>query len=144
MEIGFYHPDRGYWQTTGEPSAEILATYPEGCDEVPLKPGSDHEWDGETWGYVDPPPPSVDDYEDAIQAHVDDAARSKLFRDGVTLASYASSTNPAWASEAQAFVAWRDQVWAYAYQELAAVMSGERRQPTVAEIVGELPAISWP
>lgn len=93
---------------------------------------------------IEPAPPTVSDYEDAVQAHVDAAARSKLFRDGVTLASYTTSTNPQWASEAQAFVAWRDQVWAYAYQELARVMGGEREQPTVADIIAELPPISWP
>lgn len=94
--------------------------------------------------YVAPTSPTVSDYEEAIQAHVDEAARSKLFRDGVTLASYTTSTNPQWASEAQAFVAWRDAVWAYAYQELARVQGGERTQPSIAEIVAELPLISWP
>lgn len=98
---------------------------------------------GDVGEFVDPAP-TVSDYEDAIQTHVDNAARSKLFRDGVTLASYVSSSIPQWAAEAQAFVAWRDAVWAYAYQELARVMGGERAQPTVAEIIAELPLISWP
>lgn len=84
------------------------------------------------------------EYEAAIQAHVDQTARSRLFRDGVTLASYTASTNPQWASEAEAFVAWRDQVWAYAYQELARVQSGDREQPTVSEVLAELPAVVWP
>lgn len=104
------------------------------------------EWEhaGNTIPAFEPPPLTVDDYEAAIQAHVDHTARSRQFRDGVTLASYTASTNPQWLSEAQAFVAWRDAVWAYAYQELARVMAGEREQPTVAEIVAELPLISWP
>lgn len=54
MEHGFFHPDRGYWQTLGEPSAEILAGYPEGTIEVPLKPGADYEWQGDAWGHVEP------------------------------------------------------------------------------------------
>lgn len=90
------------------------------------------------------PPPSVDDYEVAIQSHVDATARSRQFRDGVTLASYVSSTRPQWAEEARAFVAWRDQVWAYAHGELSRVLGGERDQPTVTEIIAELPPISWP
>ncbi|MFN7089479.1 MAG: hypothetical protein ACK4P4_02875 [Allorhizobium sp.] len=90
------------------------------------------------------PVSTVSDYENAIQAHVDYAARGKLFRDGVTLASYTASTNPQWSSEAQAFVAWRDAVWAYSYQELARVMAGEREQPTVDQILAELPLVSWP
>lgn len=39
-------------------------------------------------------------YEQAIQAHVDAKPRERAFRDGVTLASYAASTNPAWQAEA--------------------------------------------
>jgi hypothetical protein len=61
MEKGFYHPSRGYWQTTNEPSAEILAAYPEGTVEVPLKPHSDCEWDGSTWVDVPPPPPTAEE-----------------------------------------------------------------------------------
>lgn len=83
-------------------------------------------------------------FEDALQAHVDATARERTFRDGVTLASYVASTNPQWAAEAQAFVAWRDAVWAYAYGELAKVQGGLREQPTVEDFLTELPAIDWP
>jgi hypothetical protein len=54
MEHGFYHPDRGYWQAIGGDVAELLAMYPSGTIEVPLKPGSDYDWlDGE-WVYAAP------------------------------------------------------------------------------------------
>jgi hypothetical protein len=89
-------------------------------------------------------PPTMADYEDAIQAIVDGTAKTKLFRDGVTLASYTASTNPVWAAEAQAFVAWRDGVWTYAYAELAKVQAGEREQPTVTEFLTEIDPIVWP
>jgi len=46
MEIGFYHPSVGYWQTTNEPPASVLASYPQGTVQVPLKPGENYEWDG--------------------------------------------------------------------------------------------------
>ena len=49
MEKGFFHVNRGYWQTTDEPSEEVLATYPEGTIEVPIKPGPFHEWNGSEW-----------------------------------------------------------------------------------------------
>lgn len=88
--------------------------------------------------------PTMADYEDAIQAIVDGTAKTKMFRDGVTLASYIASTNPVWAAEAQAFVGWRDSVWTYAYAELAKVQAGEREQPTVADFILELPTITWP
>lgn len=83
-------------------------------------------------------------FEAAIQGIVDAAPAERLFRDGVTLASYVASTNPQWAAEAQAFVAWRDAVWAYAYTELAKVLSGEREIPVVEDFIAELPAIVWP
>lgn len=57
MEQGFYHPDRGYWQTTGSPSLEILNSYPQGTISVPLKPGANYTWNGATW--VQGPPPAI-------------------------------------------------------------------------------------
>jgi hypothetical protein len=80
----------------------------------------------------------------AIQGYVDAAAQSRRYDGGNSLATYVGSTNPQWATEAQAFVAWRDAVWAYSYAELDKVLAGERPQPTVAEFLGELPAIEWP
>jgi hypothetical protein len=90
------------------------------------------------------PAPTDADYSVAIQAVIDAVARSKNYADGVSLASYASSTNETWAAEATTFIAWRDSVWAYAYGELAKVQSGRRAQPTVTVIVGELPEMVWP
>ncbi|SOC93536.1 hypothetical protein SAMN05216358_3715 [Rhizobium sp. AN5] len=94
----------------------------------------------------DQPPssPTITDYENAIQNLVDSTAREKQFRDGVTLASYTASTKPKWAAEAQAFVVWRDNVWFYAYGELAKVQAGQRPQPTVDQFLGEIAPISWP
>lgn len=83
------------------------------------------------------------DYENAIQAHVDATARSKQFRDAVTLASYVNSTVVQWATEAQSFVVWRDAVWVYAYTELEKFQSGEREQPSVDDFINELPVIEW-
>ena len=58
MEKGFYHPERGYWQTIGEPPEQILAGYPEGTQEVPLKPSAEHTWDGSQWVHT---PPSAEE-----------------------------------------------------------------------------------
>lgn len=49
MERGFYHPTRGYWQTTGTVPEAILSSYPEGTVEVPLKPGQGWEFNGTAW-----------------------------------------------------------------------------------------------
>lgn len=61
MEIGFYHPSRGYWQTTNAPSADILASYPDGTIEVPLRPSPYAEWVKGAWVDRPPPAPSADD-----------------------------------------------------------------------------------
>lgn len=98
----------------------------------------------EIGSHPEPSPPTITDYENAIQNLVDSTARERQFRDGVTLASYIGSTKPKWAEEAQAFVAWRDNVWFYAYGELAKVQAGQRPQPTVEQFLGEIAPIAWP
>lgn len=98
-------------------------------------------------GVIEPyvaPPLTADQFAAAIQSHVDDAAKSKGYADGVALAGYSTSTIPTWAAEAQAFIAWRDQVWIYAYTELAKVQGGQRTTPTVEALVAELPVVVWP
>ena len=87
---------------------------------------------------------AVETYRKAIQSLIDGKAQEKQYDDGNSLASYVNSTVPEWAAEAQAFVVWRDQVWAYALTELAKVKSGEREQPSVDEFLAELPAFEWP
>jgi collagenase-like PrtC family protease len=83
-------------------------------------------------------------YRKAIQSLIDGKAQAKQYDDGNSLASYVNSTVPEWAAEAQTFVAWRDQVWAYALAELAKVQKAEREQPSVEGFLAELPAFEWP
>lgn len=92
----------------------------------------------------EPPAPVLSDYQRAIQAHIDATASSKGYDSGASCAGYASSSVSAWASEATAFIAWRDAVWLYVYAQLAAVEAQQRTQPTPQELVAELPAIIWP
>jgi len=49
MEKGFYHPERGYWQTNSDPGPDILEGYPAGTVEVPLMPSVNHMWSGSQW-----------------------------------------------------------------------------------------------
>lgn len=51
---------------------------------------------------------------------------------------------PQWAAEAAVFVAWRDAVWLYAYAEMDKVLTGQRPQPSIDDLIAELPAIEWP
>lgn len=91
-----------------------------------------------------PTPPTTEEYRVAIQGMIDDKARSRLYDNGLALSTYVNSTNQQWAAEAQAFVAWRDSVWTYTYEQLALVQAGERDIPTVQEFLQELPQITWP
>lgn len=61
MEKGFFHSDRGYWQTIGEPTPDILDSYPEGTIEVPLKPGPYYDWQNGEWVHVPPPEPTPEE-----------------------------------------------------------------------------------
>lgn len=107
----------------------------------------------EALGFVEyvPPEPEpltpeqvIDGFRLAIQSHVDQTAVSRRYDSGNSLATYVNSTNPGWAAEAIAFVAWRDAVWAYAYAELDRVLNGDREQPTIDELLEELPEMEWP
>lgn len=111
--------------------------------EKPAAP--DDEWWAED-GKLSVVPSSglVEDYQHAINAHLDATAKARQYDGAISLVGYMGSTNPQWAAEAAAFTAWRDDVWAYAYQQLALVQSGKRRAPSVSEFVAELPLIGWP
>lgn len=89
----------------------------------------------------EPAPATQEDYRLAVQAHIDATAVARLYDSGTSCASYISSTNPVWASEAMAFVAWRDEVWALVYGLWAAP---PEPIPTPGELVASLPAIVWP
>lgn len=89
------------------------------------------------------PPPTQQDYADALQSHIDQTARSRGYADGAALATYATSTIPQWATEAQAFIAWRDAAWIYAYTALGLVQGGAE-PPSIDEFVSAAPTIVWP
>lgn len=94
-----------------------------------------------TWSIAEP---EIGEYQAAIEAHVDAVARERGYSSAVSCASYVSSTNAIWQEEAEAFIAWRDAAWAYAFAELASVQAGNRAVPTIADFIAELPAIEWP
>lgn len=95
-------------------------------------------------GSVAPAPPSVKDFEAAVQSHVDAVAQSRGYTNGFAVITYENSAVQAWATEAAVFRAWRDAVWLYAYTQFGAVQSGARGVPAIAEFIAELPIIEWP
>jgi hypothetical protein len=90
------------------------------------------------------PPITVNDFSTAIKRHFDAVAQVKQYDGEITLASYVASLNAQWKAEAETFVAWRDSVWQYAYQEFAKFQNGERPMPAIADFIAELPTIQWP
>lgn len=88
----------------------------------------------------DAPPLTIEDYRRAIDAHVEATAQSRQYNSAAHMASYVASTVPEWAAEAEAFVAWRDQVWVTAIHFLATVTEA----PTIEAVIEALPQIEWP
>lgn len=106
-------------------------------------------WNGFAWELKDtpavPPPPTSDQITAGVQVHIDQTAQSKGYENGVSLATYVPSTVATWRAEADAFIPWRDSVWAYTYETLAKIEAGEISPPaTVYEFIGWLPPIVWP
>lgn len=78
------------------------------------------------------------------QLVIDSTARTKGYGDGVSCASYATSTNVIWKNEAIAFIDWRDSVWNYLYALLAAISGSSDPIPSVQEILNGIPPMVWP
>lgn len=81
----------------------------------------------------------------AVQLHIDATAQQRQYDTGVNCASYKDSTVPAWASEAVAFIAWRDAVWSTVFNRLQEVESGLAPVPsTPQDVIDLLPEMDWP
>ena len=74
----------------------------------------------------------------AIQNLLDAKAIESGYYHILSACSYAASDNP-FQEEGKAFVSWRGNVWAHAYQILADVESGVIEEPTLEEILSGLP-----
>lgn len=81
--------------------------------------------------------------QNAVQKILDDKAKEKLYDNGFAIASYATSTKESFRTEAQRFVAWRDDVWSKCYEILADFQSGEIDMPSVEYVIERLPVLNW-
>ncbi|WP_454842278.1 hypothetical protein [Pseudomonas hormoni] len=80
-----------------------------------------------------------------IQEHMDAAARLAGYDDIKNAVTYADEPSvPKFQAEGQALRAWRSLVWAYGYEQIAAVQSGSRALPTPEELIAELPPLVMP
>ncbi|MDD5249631.1 MAG: hypothetical protein PHY45_11630 [Rhodocyclaceae bacterium] len=87
-----------------------------------------------------PPPITEADYTRAVQAKLDAEAAAHGYDSILSACSYAAVANP-FQADGVAFLNWRSAVWATCYQVLTAVQAGQRSQPTVADLIGELPPL---
>lgn len=113
-------------------------------------------WDGSTFAKPAQPDPepeptptptgplTVDDYRAAIQKMLDEKVKERRYYDILNACSYATSTNATFKAEALACVAWRDAVWAKAYEALDLVQSGQALQPTIPGLLAMMPTLTWP
>ncbi len=104
-EYGFYHPDRGYWQTTNEPDELTLSTYPEGTTPYPLQPGENYVPVNGGWKYVEPEPVPV-----VLSPVTRRQLRLTLVRNGISLASVETLINgmPDSLAKEEAQIEWAD------------------------------------
>jgi hypothetical protein len=120
------------------PDARHILTDPPAA-EIPRPLWSDDKWiDGRT------PAETLAAYTAAVQARLDDFARTRGYDGILSACSYASSTNAKFSAEGQYCVSARDKTWAKCYAIMAEVESGKRQMPTLGEIMAELPVLSWP
>ena len=130
---GFITPDRAYYEGDRAHPLDL---------EVPQRPTPDHIWSGAAWALD--PARYQQTLEAAVQSHLDSRAAERGYSGILSATSYATSNHPRFGAEGRAYAAWRDAVWDYCYQELAAVQQGLRAIPTVEALIAELPALVLP
>ena len=74
----------------------------------------------------------------AIQQMLDASSATRGYDSIISECSYASSTST-FGEEAQLTVNWRDSVWTYVFQAQADIKAGDRTEPTLSELLDELP-----
>lgn len=78
------------------------------------------------------------------QARLDDFAKTRNYDGILSACTYASSSVLKFATEGQYCVDSRDATWATLYTIMGQVQAGQRPMPTLDEILGELPVLTWP
>ncbi|OHD20427.1 MAG: hypothetical protein A2Y38_26325 [Spirochaetes bacterium GWB1_59_5] len=77
----------------------------------------------------------------AVQNHLDDGARLRMYDGILSACSYVNSTDPVFSAEGLAYCEWRDGCWRKCYEVLNACQNALRAVPTNEELINELPAL---
>lgn len=104
-----------------------------------------YTWDG-AQVVAKPPvfvPPTEADYIAALEAHYDATAQQQRYDNRLTCALRAGYTGP-YQAQGAAFGTWMDACNSHAYSVMADVVAGARPQPTIAELIAEMPPMVWP
>lgn len=83
-------------------------------------------------------------YTELLSDFIELKAKEKGYSSAVSCTSYSLCTNVQWAAEANAFIAWRDLAFEYAFDYLEGVQSGEIINPTPETFLAGLPSMIWP
>lgn len=83
----------------------------------------------------------VKGFVEAVQNFMDSKAQELNYDSIFTAITYENDTNVKFAKEAEAFKAWRSQVWTICYTVLDDVLAGNRTMPTKEELIAELPEL---
>lgn len=81
-------------------------------------------------------------FQTRLEMIIEETAQSKQYSSPASCASYKDSTNPVWAAEANAFIAWRDACYIYAFDYLERAENGEI-EPDLDTFLNGIPVISW-
>lgn len=85
----------------------------------------------------------VDNYVEHVQLYLDTTAKERGYDNMFSLATYKGSKIPKFNKEGTAGSDWRDAVWDKCYAILDEIKAGTRPQPTVEQLIAELPIFTW-
>lgn len=81
---------------------------------------------------------------DEVQKRLDSFAQERRYMNIVSACTYVNSKVLQFQKEGAYCIDARDAHWAMCYKILADVQAGLRKQPTVDEVLKEMPALIWP